>query len=386
VLHTFDCPKCGGPVSYESRGESRETLGSQETVRCPYCNSSLFVPDELRGQPARVVPISIHVGHPSSLKLGRWIWLLVGIPAFVVLIVVLALVGVLAPLLYSVTRTVQRDADRPVTSRPTSSKEKTVDEDFARVALKFGSEGIGPGMFTDARSIAVDGAGRIYVGEYTGGRIQIFDSAGKFITQWNVGDRKTLLRGLAADRKGTVYVVYGGAIYRYEGETGNLLGQLEYESNGGFDDVTTAADGGVLAARYRNRDDLVRFNSSGQAVTTIRAAISSASGDSELNTRVAIDGSGNIYALGTFNEAVFKFTPDGKFVNRFGGSGDQPGQIRAASAIAVDGKGRVFVSDIKGIQVFDSSGRFLRAFKSEGSASGMVFNDNNELFVAAASR
>jgi DNA-binding beta-propeller fold protein YncE len=241
-------------------------------------------------------------------------------------------------------------------------------------------------MFSDARSIAVDGAGRIYVGEYTGGRIQVFDQAGKFITQWSVGDRKTLLRGLAADRKGNVYVVHGGNIHRFAGETGNSLGQLAYEGGGGFDDVALAADGSLLAAWYRNRDDLVRFNSNGQAVKTVRAAISSASGDSELNTRVAIDGAGNLYALGVFNDAVFKFTSDGKFVNRFGGKGDQPGQFRAPDAIAVDGKGRVFVSDALRIQIFDANGRFVRSFKSDGPASGMVFNDNNELFVAARSQ
>jgi sugar lactone lactonase YvrE len=236
-------------------------------------------------------------------------------------------------------------------------------------------------MFNDARSIGVDGAGRIYVGEYTGGRVQVFDSTGKFITQWSVGDRKTLIRGLAADRKGVVYVVHNGAINRYEGGTGNPLGKLQYEN--GFDDVTIAADGGALAAWYRNRDDIVRFNSAGQATKTINAAISSASGDSELNTRVAIDGSGNIYALGVFNEGVFKFTADGRFVNRFGGEGEQPGQFRAPGAIAVDGKGRVFVSDTKGIQVFDSNGRFIRLLKPDGYAFGMVFNDNNELFVIA---
>ena len=85
-------------------------------------------------------------------------------------------------------------------------------------------------------------------------------------------------------------------------------------------------------------------------------------------------------------DAVFKFSPEGKFLNRFGGSGDQPGQFRAAHAIAVDGKGRVFVSDIKGIQVFDSDGRYLTVFKTDGSAFGMVFNDKNELVVAARNK
>ena len=130
----------------------------------------------------------------------------------------------------------------------------------------------------------------------------------------------------------------------------------------------------------------MRFNSAGEVTRTIRAAISSTSGDSELNTRVAIDGLGDIYALGTFNNAVFKFSPDGKFLTRFGDTGDQPGQFHAPFAVAVDGKGRVYVSDIKGIQVFDGNGRYLKVFKPDGLAFQMVFNDNNEMFIAARNR
>jgi outer membrane protein assembly factor BamB len=118
-------------------------------------------------------------------------------------------------------------------------------------------------------------------------------------------------------------------------------------------------------------------------VRTIRAAISSVTDESELDTQVAIDGLGNIYALGSFNNAVFKFSPEGKFITRFGDAGDQPGQFRAPSTIAVDGKGRVYVSDFKGVQVFDSNGRYLATFNPGGTASGMVFSDKNELFIAA---
>jgi DNA-binding beta-propeller fold protein YncE len=178
-------------------------------------------------------------------------------------------------------------------------------------------------------------------------------------------------------------VVQRGKITRYEGETGKLVGELDYAGGGGFDDLTVAPDGGFVAAWYSNRDDIVRFNSAGEVTRTIRAAISSTSGDSELNTRVAIDGLGNIYALGSFNNAVFKFAPDGKFLTRFGDAGNEAGQFRAAFAIAVDGKGRVYVSDIKGIQVFDGNGRYLRLFKPDGLAFDIEFNDNNEMFVAA---
>ena len=370
---TFDCPKCGAPVTFE---RSSDPTNANATVRCAYCHSQLIAPNELSGQPARVVRIQLGL---SSGKAPKWLWLLLAIPLLILVIVGLAAFGVLAPAFYSVSRTVKQPSDSPGGGKV---PKKDSEPGFANVLLEFGKEGIGPGMFTDARSIAVDGAGRIYIGEYTGGRIQVFDPEGKFVNQWTIGDRKTILRGLAADRKGMVYAVHGGGIARYQGETGEKLGQLDYERSG-FDDVSVGADGGLATAWHSNRDDIVTFDANGKVVQTIPAAISSASGDSELSMRVAVDGSGTVYALGRFNNAVFKFGRDGKYVNRFGGSGDQPGQFRAPYSIAVDGYGRVYVGDIKGIQVFDADGRFLTVLKTKGVAFGMVFNDKNELFVVA---
>jgi DNA-directed RNA polymerase subunit RPC12/RpoP len=274
-----------------------------------------------------------------------------------------------------------RSSSSSSSSSSTSPAEKP---GFASVALKFGSEGIGPGMFKDARSIAVDGEGRIYVGEYSGsGRIQVFDSTGKFITQWTV-DPKMPLRDLTADRKGTVYVVQRGEVSRFEGASGTPVGKVEY--NGGprayFDNARSLPDGGMIA--IVNNEDVVRFNASGQVVRTISKSVSGQTDSSELDASVAADGLGNIYVLGSFNDAVFKYSPEGRFLNTFGGDGDGPGQFRAVQAIAVDGQGRVYVSDIKGIQVFDANGRYLDTFNVDGNvAFGMVFNDRDELFVAA---
>ena len=383
MLTTFDCPKCGAPVSYE-----KDVVGASLTARCSYCSSSLSVPDEIRGRPAQIIsPITIDLRNTVSPgNATKWILLILLIPLFGVLIAAIAMGGFLAPLIRGSISNSNNKVTPP--TRPgiaVPGNKSAPPNAFANEILTFGSEGIGPGMFKDARSIAVDGSGKIYVGEYIGGRIQVFDPQGKFITQWSV-DPKMPLRGLAADRKGTVYVVQSGDIIRHEGETGKVLGEVDYAGGDGFDDLSMSADGGFVAAWYRNRDDVVRFNSAGEVTQTIRAAISSTSGDSELNTRVAIDGLGNIYALGSFNGAVFKFGPNGKFLTRFGDDGDQPGQFRAPSAIAVDGKGRVYVSDIKGIQVFDGNGRYLTVFNPKGTASGMVFNDRNELFVAARTR
>lgn len=371
---TFDCPKCGAPVKYNRPGEFAT---ADATVRCEYCHSQLMAPDEGAGRPAQV--IRIQFGSPASDgRFPKWIWLVVAIPLLGVVVAGLAAAGALVPAFYSVSRTV-KGVKPPV---GTNSRAKENKSSFATILLNFGSEGIGPGMFNDARSIAVDGSGRIYVGEYSGGRIQVFDAEGKFLNQWTIGDRKTLIRGMAADRKGTVYVATRGNIERYSGDTGEKLGQVQYERSG-FDDVTTTADGGLVTAWQSNRDDIVIFDANGKLVRTIPAAISSASGDSELDTRVAVDGAGNIYALGKFNDGVFKFGRDGKFMTRFGGDGDQSGQFRAASSIAVDGYGRVFIGDMKGIQIFDGSGRYLNLIELKGMAFGMVFNDKNDLFVIA---
>jgi len=304
------------------------------------------------------------------------------IPIFIVVIVLAAVFGAISRVTKSLS-----PLTNPVASRRGPGGSRTGDpaNAFASTVLKFGSEGIGPGMMTDARSIATDGKGNIYVGEYSGGRIQVFDANGSFITQWMV-DPKMPLRGLTADRKGTVYIAQHGVVTRYDGQSGKPLGSLAYSEGDGFDDVTATPDGGLVCAWYRGRDDLVRFNAEGKAVQTIRAAVSTPADRSELNTRVAVDGRANIYALGSFTNSVFKFSPDGKFLNRFGSPGHQPGQLSGVDAIAVDGKGRVFISDVKGIQVFDADGRYLSVFKPDGVASGMVFNDKNELFVVARSK
>jgi hypothetical protein len=371
-METFQCPKCGAPVSYD-----KDVVGANLTARCRYCNSPLSVPNGIRP-----TEIKIHLNAPAAVgNATKWI----GVTALILFLGVGAIIFTVGFLIRRNAINDGRPGFLPSASRPGTAGKKDEAPGFAKVMLKFGSEGIGPGMFKDSRSIGLDGSGKIYVGEYTGGRIQVFGPDGKFLTQWTV-DPKMPLRGLAADRKGVVYVVQRGQITRYEGESGKLIGEINYAGGGGFDDLSMSADGGFVAAWYSNRDDVVRFNSAGEVTRSIRAAISSTSGDSELNTRVAIDGLGNIFALGTFNGSVFKFGPDGKYLTRFGDDGDQAGQFRAPSAIAVDGKGRVYVSDIKGIQVFDGNGRYLNVFKPDGMAFGMVFNDNNELLIAARNR
>ncbi|HKS26885.1 MAG TPA: hypothetical protein VJS44_03655 [Pyrinomonadaceae bacterium] len=329
--------------------------------------------------PAQFPPAPPTFQSPPSTR-GCWV-----VPILIVLLVIGASVALVAYLSSSKVReSVGSIPFVPSTSKGSGSSNPVSSTGFASVALEFGSQGIGPGQFKDARSIGVDGEGRIYVAEYIGGRVQVFDAQGKYLAGWMV-DRKMPLRGMAVDRKGNVYIVQSGVITRYEGMTGNSLSELRAPGVSRFDDVVVTQDGGLLASAYAGgADDIVRFNSNGQVVQTIRKAISGQTDNSELDMRLASDGLGNIYALGTFNRAVFKFTREGRFVTRIGGEGEEPGQFRAPQAIAVDGQGRVFVSDTKGIQVFDTDGRYLDVFKVPNHVGfGLVFNDRNELLSAS---
>ena len=152
---------------------------------------------------------------------------------------------------------------------------------------------------------------------------------------------------------------------------------------GRYDDVWATPDGGLVAFARQSRDDVVKIDASGRVRQTIQAAVSGQTDRSELSIRVAADGAGNVYALGEFNDAVFKFSPDGRFQTRFGGDGDEPGLFRAPGAIAVDNQGRVYVADFKGVQVFDQNGRYVKVINVKGAASGLAFNDKNELLVVA---
>jgi sugar lactone lactonase YvrE len=107
-------------------------------------------------------------------------------------------------------------------------------------------------------------------------------------------------------------------------------------------------------------------------------------------TNLAHAPNGDIYVVETGNFRVSRFTPDGKFVRRFGDAGQLPGQFARPKGIAVDRGGRVYVGDaaFQNVQIFDRMDRVLMAFGQppDGSqglnlpADVSIDYDNVELF------
>jgi ribosomal protein L7/L12/sugar lactone lactonase YvrE len=252
---------------------------------------------------------------------------------------------------------------------------------YARLSQSFGQEGIGAGFLNDPRTVAIDAQGNIYVGSFDDGRVQKFDPAGNLLIQISLGQDQ-IINGLAVSRDGTMYVSADGQVSAYD-SSGGLLGLLFSDANdGGYpDDLVLLPDGRLLIAI--NSEDLALLDSAGNRSLFLEDAVSRVTQDSELDLRLSVDGLGNLYLLGTFNEAVFKFSPDGRYQNRFGGEGDQDGQFRAPGAVAVDGQGRVYVSDIKGIQVFDPDGRYLARIEAPGYVFDMAISESNTLIAVS---
>ncbi len=374
--NSFNCPKCAAPLEYDGV--------STTTMRCHYCASNILLPEEFR---RRTNHVTI-----DARKLGA-----AGLLVLTVCLVVGGLsIGFVIWSAVSATRGGANSAETPTPARgitipvPPRSGPGATKPGFERLVMEFGSEGIGAGQFKDARSIAVDGEGRIYVGEYTGGRVQVFDAQGKFITQWMVDPKRALLN-LAADRKGTVYVVHPSHILRYEGTTGNLLGEVE-RRNGNrdefYEDVTVALDGSLYA--IGSNSNIIQIGTDGKIKRTID--VKEKVGEDISFDKVAVSGTGDIYALES-RKGVFKFSPDGRYVNRFGGEGEDgprsnaPGQFSFAFNIAVDGRGRVYVTDGgHSIQIFDGNGHYLGNFGGSEVVFGITINDRNEVFACYRNR
>jgi hypothetical protein len=255
---------------------------------------------------------------------------------------------------------------------------------FAHQVMEFGSEGIGVGRFKDSRSIAIDGQGHIYVGEYSDGRVQVFDSDGKFMAEWSIGHGKSLMN-LAAGRDGTVYAVVPGHILRYTGATGMPLGEAETRIEDEEEEYMDASVGpnGKLYAIGEN-SDIVVLSPDGKIQTVIKAA--EKVGEDLHLSRIAVSGTGEMYALDR-EKGVIKFASDGRYVNRFGGGVEAgaeptPGHFLAPENLAIDGKGRIYVSGIDpAIQVFSADGSYLDSVGGDEVVFGLAIDDHDAIFA-----
>jgi DNA-directed RNA polymerase subunit RPC12/RpoP len=266
-------------------------------------------------------------------------------------------------------------AEIPIPAMVTMAPEATPTPAFAQVVQQFGGEeGIGPGFFNDTRRLAVDGAGNIYTGDYSDGRIQVFGADGAFNLQMNVGE-DLYMSAMTVTRDGIVIVSNNYQILRFHGATGAAIDTLPYEILART--MTTAPDGSVIILA---EERLLRLDAQGNVTLDLTDPFADIPDFAMTHEDVAVDGAGNMYVLG--RETVYKLDANGRYITRIGSKGDEDDQFHTSpTSLAVDGKGRLYVADFFGIKVFDENGRYLEIIPFEGVAFDMVFTPQNQLLV-----
>jgi DNA-binding beta-propeller fold protein YncE len=256
--------------------------------------------------------------------------------------------------------------------------------------MQFGSEGTGPGQFQDARHIAVDPDGNIYVADYDTGRLQKFDSSGKFLQLINVESNQnaySFIMDMAVDYAGHLFVVRVPDILSYntadlsKAQTipGRFPGiNFRFMAIDPANQLYAVSDGVQFT-------DLIKMDSAGEVLWTVQGVIINL--DQRANPSVddvAVDGLGSSYLVNDIDARIYKFNADGKYVDRFGVKGDAPGQLDKPSRIVVDPEGRLAISDLDGFDFFTSEGEFLDGMPWDytfGGIRGFAFDMEGHLFV-----
>ena len=387
-MKAFSCPDCGASIKAESF--------STATVECPYCNSSVVVPEDLRSvQPKPTTPPRSRQGLTQS-------------PYFMGCMVFLIICAAIGITFWIVMRIVPSHDQNPVTQRSSSNSSSAKANIVApTVAFSFGKSGTATGSFQNAHGIALDDGGNLYVSDETM-RIQKLDSTGKLLSTWttparkNSGDTESGSVKLFTDSAGKVYAVLGGALLKFDAGGGKLLSTI-----GGADYVEDAAlkpDGGFELITWKNgKSNLLYLDVNGDEIKRIPNFLDKRiKADANMLVdalRLALDARGDtfvLYALGTYSGAesyettpiaVYKFASDGNYASKFGLEGRGADQLEMPTAIAIDNQNRVYISEVTGdIKVFDADGGYIMTLKTPHSVRAMAFDKENNLYIAGASK
>jgi DNA-binding beta-propeller fold protein YncE len=113
--------------------------------------------------------------------------------------------------------------------------------------LQWGTRGTGPGEFQLPHNVAVDAQGRVYVTDRDNRRVEVFDSSGKFLSQWaDIGGVSALC--ITKDQR----IWTGGILRDLEGKA---LGRLPVEAGGagGPHGIAVSDSGDVYVAQLNGK-------------------------------------------------------------------------------------------------------------------------------------
>ncbi len=262
-------------------------------------------------------------------------------------------------------------------------------------------------------AVHADGRGRVYVADSGWRSVLVFDSVAHDVYPLGEGTL-TNPSGVTSDSAGRVYVTDIGThrvvIYDSAGRFVHAFGGPSVLVRPAAIAVNEAL-GRIYVADVWDHQIKV-FRLTGEPLFTIGKNVSpppegdvpgvigarldhfwnrgEEEGEFRFPSQIALGPAGRLYVADTLNFRVQIFDPEGRFLRAFGGVGDRPGQFARPKGIAVDREGRIYVADaaFNNVQVFDPEGRLLLFFGKFGYDSsdlrlpaGMDMDGNDRIYV-----
>lgn len=383
------CPQCGGNITEYSQW--------QKVINCQYCSTRFIVGQEndepaAGFEPPRFAPETKVNSSP-----------LIGAIAAICII----FGGII---LFSLVKTKPRSTPPtyPVyRTTPVATPQRTpVPESTPNLnTLEFGGKGTANGLFQDAGAIAVDGKGRIYVADDSL-RVQQFNEKGEFLNVWQIPasgkyyKKARTIQKIAVDDKDRLFVLVGGVLQMWEQNTIELPEMTWAAAPDYIVDFAFRADGGILLTyiddnietlAYLNRNGKITRRVEGFHTNTADAALSPRE-TGLAAIRIATDGAGNIFSLYAFGDlgsyqlsydtedlVIFRFTPDGKYVDKFV-------QTMNSCGIAIDNQSRVYISDEDQLKIYTSSGEQVANVPELKNVNAFALDKENNIYILGDDR
>jgi sugar lactone lactonase YvrE len=383
------CPQCGGKITEYSEW--------QQFVTCSYCGTRFITAQEEKPPAVDFEPSYAAAEMPNA---GRNL----------VLGVVAALCLVFGGLIISVAV-----RNKPKNSPPTYPVYKTTVATPQKSAspaatpnpnvLEFGVKGTSNGLFKDAGAIAVDQEGRIYVADDSL-RVQQFSEKGEFLKVWqipssgkNYRNARTIQK-IAVDDRDRLFVLVGGVVQMWEQNTTDLPEVSFHAAPDFIVDFALRSDGGLLMVSVDDRIETLIFMNRSEKITRRIEGFQTETANAALSPRetglaairLAVDGAGNIFSVYAFGDLgsyqlsydpedllIFRFTPEGKYVNKFVRSMNSCG-------IAVDNQSRIYLSDEDSINIYTNSGEAVATVSDLGRMDAFALDKENNIYVVSDDR
>jgi len=234
-------------------------------------------------------------------------------------------------------------------------------------------------FFLRASGAASDSQGRIWITSPQNATLYVLDKANRKVIRIT-GDRGIMLKmplGLAVDSHDNIYVSdplqHTVVKFDRDGHLQAMIGQnpaLQNPALLALDEIRRrlfVVDSHLHEVLVYNLDTLQNIATVGKRGVK--------NGEFNYPVGVGVNRDGYFAVTDTGSCSVQIFSPDLKFVRRFGGHGDRPGYFTRPKGVAFDSEGNIWVVDaaFNNVQIFDPKGTVLMFVGNYGKSPG-AFN------------